>query len=111
MLDITCVTSTDRLATYALNGEITVDQLERIEAVVHDAAEHNRGVTLDLQHVWRIERDAAFLIAHYACRPNNQVRIVGVPGGLLEWLRAVVDAVPEPESSRRVREGGDVWTS
>ena len=111
MLEIARVATPDELATYALSGEITVDQRERIDALVQDAVERNRGVTLDLQHVWRIERDAASLIAHYACRPNNQVRVVGVPGGLLEWLRAVVDEVPEPESSRRVREGGDVWQS
>jgi ABC-type transporter Mla MlaB component len=110
MLEIDRVATTDDRTTYALSGEVTVDQLERIESLIQDAAEVNRGVTLDLQHVWRIERDAAFLIAHHACRPNNQVRIVGVPGGLLEWLRAVVES-PEPESSRRVREGGDVWKS
>ena len=111
MLEITRVATADDLATYSLNGEITVDQLERIDDVIHDAAEHNRRVALDLQHVWRIERDAAFLIAHHACRPNNLVRIVGVPGGLLEWLRVVAGQVPETESSRRVREGGDVWKS
>lgn len=111
MLEITRVATADDLATYSLNGEITVDQLERIEDVIHDAVEHNRRVALDLQHVWRIERDAAFLIAHHACRPNNLVRIVGVPGGLLEWLRAIADQLPETESSRRVREGGDVWKS
>ena len=110
MLEIDRVATTDDRTTYALSGEVTIDQLERIEALIQDAAEVNRGVTLDLQHVWRIERDAAFLIAHYACRPNNQVRIVGVPGGLLEWLRAVVES-HELESSRRVREGGDVWRS
>ncbi len=111
MLEITRVATADDLATYSLNGEITVDQLERIEDVIHDAVEHNRRVALDLQHVWRIERDAAFLIAHHACRPNNLVRIVGVRGDLLEWLSAVADQLPETESSRRVREGGDVWKS
>ena len=111
MLEIARVGTTDGTATYALSGEITVDQLERIEALIQDAVEQNRGVTLDLQHVWRIERDAAFLVAHHACRPNDRVRMVGVPEGLLEWLRAVVDEVPEPETSRLVREGGVAWKS
>ena len=111
MLEIARVVSTDETATYALSGEITIDQMDRIEALIHDAAERHESITLDLLHVWRIERNAAFLIARHACRPNNQVRIVGVPGGLLEWLRAVVDEAPELESSRRVREGGDVWKS
>lgn len=110
MLEIDRVATTDDRATYALSGEVTVDQLERIGTLIQDAVGGNRGVTLDLQHVWRIERDAAFLIAHHACRPNNQVRIVGVPEDLLEWLRAVVEH-PEPESSRCMREGGDVWQS
>lgn len=111
MLEITRVAATEDIATYSLNGEITVDQVERIEDLIHDAVEHNRRVALDLQHVWRIERDAAFLIAHQACRPNSLVRIVGVPGSLLEWLRAVADQLPQTEPSRRVREGGDVWKS
>ena len=90
MLDIAPAATTNGIATYELSGEITIDQLERIEALVQEAEANNRAVTLDLRHVWRIERDAAFLIAHHACRPNNKVRIVGVPCGLLEWLRAVV---------------------
>lgn len=94
MLDIACIAARDDLVTYALSGDVTVDQLARIEALIQDAIEQNQRVTLDLQNVWRIERDAAFLIAHHACRPNNHVRFVGVPGGLLEWLRAVVDEVP-----------------
>jgi ABC-type transporter Mla MlaB component len=110
MLEIDRVATTDDRATYALSGEVTVDQLERIEALIQDAVGGNGGVTLDLQHVWRIERDAAVLIAHHACRPNNEVRIVGVPRGLLEWLNAVAEH-PEPKSSRYMREGGDVWKS
>ena len=111
MLEIDRVETTEDRATYELSGEVTVDQLERIESLIHDAVEGHRGVTLDLQHVWRVERDAAFLIAHYACRPNNQVRIVGVPGGLLEWLRTIVSGSPKSETSRGMREGGDVWKS
>jgi ABC-type transporter Mla MlaB component len=95
MLEIARQVSTDETATYALSGEITVEQLERIEALIHDAAERNESIALDLRHVWRVERNAAFLIARHACRPNHQVRVVGVPGGLLEWLTGVADKTPE----------------
>ena len=110
MLEITRVVSTDETATYALSGEITIDQLERIEALIHDAAERNESIALDLRHVWRIERNAAFLIARHACGPNNQVRMVGLPGGLLEWLRAVVDKAPEQDRAAGAKEESS-WKS
>ena len=94
MLEIARTATADDIVTYALSGEITVDQLERIESLVRKAVRRNRRVTIDLQRVWRVERDAAPLIAHHAARPNSQVRIVGARGGLLEWLRAVVDEAP-----------------
>ena len=107
MLEITRLLSTDETAIHALSGEITVDQLERIETLIHDASERNESITFDLRHVWRIERNAAFLIARQACGPNHQVHFVGVPGGLREWLRAVAEEVPSTKP-RRWREGGAV---
>ncbi len=95
MLEIARQSSTDETSTYALSGEVTLDQLGRIEDLIHAAAERNESLTLDLQHVWRVERNAAFLIARHVCRPNDQVRIVGLPGGLLAWLRAVVEEAPD----------------
>jgi len=95
MLEIARQVSTGETATYALRGEITVEQLERIETLIRDAAARNESIALDLRHVWRVERNAAFLVAHHACRPNHRVRLVGVPGGLLEWLAGVVDKTPE----------------
>jgi ABC-type transporter Mla MlaB component len=107
MLEIVRSMSTDETATYALSGEITADQLERIEALIHDAAERNVGITFDLRHVWRIERNAAFLISRHACGSNHQVHFVGVPRGLREWLGAVAEDVPST-NPRRWREGGVV---
>lgn len=109
MLEITRVAMTDDLVKYALSGEITVDQAERIKALIHSAAGQNRRVELDLRQVWRFERDVAFLIAPVTGRPSSEVRVVAAPAGLLEWLRADVAGPQEPTSSRRERAGGDVW--
>jgi hypothetical protein len=51
-------------------------------------------VTLDLEHVWRVDSDAAFLIARHARRPDDGVRVRGLSTGLLEWLRAVIHERP-----------------
>jgi ABC-type transporter Mla MlaB component len=82
-------TANDRVA-YALNGEITFDQIARLEALVNAARRRGKVVTLDLQHVWRVDRDAAVLIARHARRPDDGVRVGGLSTGLVEWLRAVV---------------------
>lgn len=86
-------TAADRVA-YALSGEITFDQIARLEALVTVARRRGRVVTLDLEHVWRVDRDAAVLIARHARRPDDGVRVGGVSTGLVEWLRAVVDEHP-----------------
>ena len=94
VLEITRTTTPDDQVAYALSGEITFDQLARLEALV-DAA-HRRGkiVTIDLEHVWRVDRDAAVLIARHASRPDDGVRVKGLSTGLLEWLKAVVHEHP-----------------
>jgi ABC-type transporter Mla MlaB component len=86
-------TAVDPVA-YALSGEITLDQIPRLEALV-DAA-HRRGevVTIDLERVWRVDRDAAVLIARHVRRPDNGVRVRGLSTGLLEWLGTVVHERP-----------------
>jgi len=94
MLDIATVATDDERATYALSGEITADQMERLQSLMLAAMKLGRAVTFDLQRVWRVDRQAAVLIAGYICRPTNNVRIVGLPAGLLEWLRTVTDAQP-----------------
>jgi hypothetical protein len=82
-------TAHDRVA-YSLSGEITFDQLARHEALVNGAREGGKVVTLDLEHVWRVDRDAAVLIARHARNPDDGVRVRGLSTGLLEWLVTVV---------------------
>jgi ABC-type transporter Mla MlaB component len=94
MLDIARIATEDEQVTYALTGEITADQMKRLKSLIFTAKERGRAITFDLQRVWRVDRLAAVLIARHACRPNNDVRIVGLPTGLLEWLRTVSDAQP-----------------
>ena len=95
MLDIARVAMDDERVTYALSGEITADQMERLQSLILAATERDHAITFDLQRVWRVDRRAAVLIARHACRPNTLVRIVGLPTGLLEWLRTVSDAQPQ----------------
>jgi ABC-type transporter Mla MlaB component len=82
-------TAVDRVA-YSLSGEITLEQLARLEALVSGERESGKVVTLDLEHVWRVDRHAAVLIARHARNPANGVRVRGLSTGLLEWLGTVV---------------------
>ncbi|HUL03433.1 MAG TPA: STAS domain-containing protein [Gemmatimonadales bacterium] len=95
MLDIARIATENEQVTYALSGEITADQMERLQSMILAATERGHAVTFDLQRVWRVDRRAAVLIARHACRPNTLVRIVGLPTGLLEWLRTVSDSQPQ----------------
>jgi ABC-type transporter Mla MlaB component len=86
-------TATDRVG-YRLNGEITFDQIARLEALVRAARKRGKTVTIDLEHVWRVDRDAALFITGHAHRPDHGVRVEGLSTGLLEWLKAVVHEHP-----------------
>jgi ABC-type transporter Mla MlaB component len=86
-------TTHDRVA-YTLSGEITFDQVARIEALVNAALRRGKVVTLDLEHVWRVDQAAAVLIARHARRPEAGVRVGGLSSGLNEWLEAVVHEHP-----------------
>jgi hypothetical protein len=86
-------TAHDRVA-YALSGEITFDQIARLEVLVDAARKRGKVVTFDLEHVWRVDRDAAVLIARHVRIPDNGVRVRGLSTGLLEWLSAVVHERP-----------------
>jgi hypothetical protein len=44
--------------------------------------------------VWRVDREAAVLIARHARRPDNGVRVTGLSTGLVEWLGTVVQERP-----------------
>jgi ABC-type transporter Mla MlaB component len=90
VLEIIRTTTAHDGVAYVLNGEITFDQIPRLEAVVEAARRRGEVVTIDLEHVWRVDRDAAVLIARHVRRPDNGVRISGLSTGLLDWLSAVV---------------------
>jgi ABC-type transporter Mla MlaB component len=94
VLKIIRTTTPDDRAAYVLSGEITGDQVARLEALVDAARRRRRIVTIDLEHVWRVDRDAAVLIARHASRPDDGVRVKGLSTGLLEWLKAVVQEHP-----------------
>jgi ABC-type transporter Mla MlaB component len=90
---IRTATAHDRVA-YSLSGEITFDQLARLEALVSEERESGMVVTLDLAHVWRVDREAAAVIARHARNPDDGVRVRGLSTGLLEWLGTVVQERP-----------------
>jgi hypothetical protein len=69
--------------------------MERLQSLIITATERDQDITFDLQRVWRVDRRAAALVARHACRPNSRVQVVGLPTGLLEWLRSVSDAQPQ----------------
>ena len=101
MLNIARVTTDSDGVTYALSGEITADQMKRLKALIRTATKRRRPITFDLQRVWRVDREAAALIGRHACRPNDTVRVVGLPRGLFEWLRTVRDAQPRTSNTAR----------
>ncbi len=94
VLEIIRTSTANDSVAYVLSGEITIDQIARLEAVVNAARSRGKVVTLDLGHVWRVDRDAAVLIARHARRPDEGVRVKGLSTGLIEWLRAVVREHP-----------------
>jgi ABC-type transporter Mla MlaB component len=71
-------------AVYSLAGEITADQLPRLEALARASSEAGKALTLDLSWVWRADEAA---VAFFTSEPGCQVSLVGLPEGLAEWLR------------------------
>lgn len=96
MLEIvrTSTATDDDGVAYALSGAITWDQVARLEALVRGARSSGKVVTFDLEHVWRVDRAAAVLIARHARRPDAGVRVRGLSAGLHEWLEAAVHEHP-----------------
>ena len=94
VLEIIRTSTAHDLVAFALSGEITLDQIPRLQALVDAARSRGEVVTIDLEHVWRVDRDAAFLIARHVRKPDNGVRVSGLSTGLVEWLSAVADERP-----------------
>ncbi len=87
MLRITLLSVSPTHARYALAGEITEDQLPRLERIVRSAFAYGREVTLDLSQVWRVDRSTARLFAIRTARARPRVQLAGVEKGLLKWLQ------------------------
>lgn len=84
MLRIIHKGTTAARSVYALAGEITGDQLPRLEALVQACAAAGRDLTLDLSWVWRADGEVVVFLTSGAGRA---ISLVGLPEGLAEWLR------------------------
>jgi hypothetical protein len=91
MLKIALKRTSPAHAVYALAGEITADQLPRLEALATASLEAGRALSLDMEWVWRVDGEA---IAFFTSGPGRHVRLVGLPDGLAEWLRSATREDP-----------------
>ena len=95
MLQITAQRGSANGVVYRLAGEVTADQLARLEALVRAALEAGHELTLDVSGVWRVDRSAAGPIARFCSSHGRNVRLEGVDQGLLTWLRSVSNGSAE----------------
>jgi ABC-type transporter Mla MlaB component len=84
VLKIMHKTTTATHAIYALAGEITADQLPRLESLVRTCREAGKALSLEMQWVWRADGE---VVAFFTSGPGCGVSLVGLPEGLAEWLR------------------------
>ncbi len=89
MLQITEQRRSANGVVYRLAGEITADQVPRLEALVRAALDSGHELTLDVSGVWRVDRPATGLVARFCSSPESGVRLEGADQGLLAWLRKV----------------------
>ena len=101
MLQITEQRGSANRVVYRLAGEITADQIARLEALVRVALDSGHELTLDVSGVWRVDRSTAGLIARFCSGPGRGVRLEGVDQGLLAWLRNVSSGSAEGSSPER----------
>ena len=95
MLQITEQQGSASGVVYRLAGEITADQIPRLEALVRAALDSGHELTLDVSGVWRVDRQTTGLVARFCSNPGLGVRLEGVDQGLLAWLRKVVSGSAE----------------
>lgn len=84
MLKIAHESTSAGRARYALAGEITADQIPRLVELVRRCRKTGKTLTLNLERVWRVDRDAA---AFFDSGPGHNVTLVGLPEGLIDWLQ------------------------
>jgi len=71
-------------AIYALAGEITADQLPRLETLVRSCSEAGKALSLDCRWVWGADGE---VVAFFTSGPGCRASLIGLPEGLAEWLR------------------------
>jgi len=74
---------------YQLVGEVTADQIARLEALVRGALDSGHELTLDVSGVWRMDRSTARRILRFCSSGERSIRLEGVDYGLLAWLLGV----------------------
>lgn len=84
MLKIAYKSSSAGRAVYVLTGEISAEQIPRLEDLVRTCLESGRQLTLNLEWVWHVDRDA---VSFFGSGPGRDVTLVGLPEGLIEWLQ------------------------
>jgi len=87
MLQITEQRGSANRVVYRLAGEITADQIPRLEALVREALVSGHELTLDVSGVWRVDRPMTELVARICSSPGLGVHLVGADQGLLAWLQ------------------------
>jgi hypothetical protein len=89
MLQITKGQGSANRIVYRLAGEITADQIRRLEGMVRAALDSGHELTLDVSGVWRVDRRATGLVTGFCSSPPPGVRLEGADQGLLAWLQKV----------------------
>jgi len=102
MLQITEERGSANRMVYRLAGEITADQIRRLEWLVRSALDSGRELTLDVSGVWRVDRPATGLVAGFCSNPPPGVRLEGADQGLLAWLHKVSRGSAEGASLKRM---------
>lgn len=85
MLKIMHKATTATHAIYALAGEITADQLPRLESLFRSCTEAGKALSLDMRWVWRADGE---VVAFFSSGPGTGISLVDLPEGLAEWLRS-----------------------
>lgn len=98
MLQITEQRGSANQVVYRLAGEITADQIPRLEALVRAALDLGHELTLDVSGVWRMDRPTARLVAQLCSSPGPGFRLAGADRGLLAWLQSVASGSAEGTS-------------
>ncbi|SRR5574340_1188220 len=73
-----------REATYLLTGRISSEHVPEITRIIEQTRQGGRKVTLDLEGVGLIDREA---IQFFACGEGCEVRLQHCPVYVQEWLR------------------------